>query len=151
MAPNLKEYKTEQTKKVFESVGRQFILIHIPALEILFFKTKLQVIMGEGNKSVLRYILFQPERLILKKTFHVEFLENFLENQQQASLQLLLNYLFKSSPIQFPIHYDLLQSCNDNSMVLVTKWLVEGTPISNMESLQKCHYLLNFKSLQMFT
>lgn len=147
MAPNLKEYKTEQTKKIFESVERQFILIHIPALEILFFKTKLQVILGEGNKSVLRYILFQPERLILKKTFHVQF----LENQQQASLQSLLNYLFKSSPIQFPIHYDLLQSCNDNSMVLVTKWLVETTPISNMEPLQKYHYVLNFKSFQVFT
>ena len=48
---------------------------------------------------------------------------------------ILLNYLLVSSPIQYPIHHNLLQSCYDNSMVLITKRLVKCKPIDSMKVL----------------
>lgn len=88
-----------------------------------------------------------PKKLTIWSFWKISTVPRVLTlSSQQASLQLFLNYLFKSSPVQFPIHFDLLQSCNGNSMVLVTKWLVETKPISNMEHLQKYHYLLNLRA-----
>ena len=91
----------------------------------------------EWRKGIISDVFcFSLIRLSPQWAYHMAFLEKaVLWLDIVIPADILLNYLLASSPILFPIHHNLLQSCYDNSMVLITKRLVKSKPIDSMKVL----------------